>query len=210
MRPKSFILTFTVDADGIATSQTPGGAGNLTLDGVLVSGGVATLDAAQKVSITSAADETGRTFTITGTDPDGKALVEAVTGGNATTVKSVGYFKTVSQVAVDAATTGAVTVGSGDEGVTRTIPTDWRENSFKLSIAVILSSGASLTYKAQHTLDDIQDTSTVLNWLDNDALASKTVSDDGNVAFPVRGVRLNITAFTSGTATITFIQAGSR
>lgn len=210
MRPIVRALTFTVDADGIATSQTPGGAGNLTLDGGLVTGGVATLDEAQKASITSVADETGRTFTITGTDPDGKALVEAVTGGNATTVKSVGYFKTVSQIAVDAATTGAITSGSGDEGVTQTIPTDWRENPFELAIAVILSSGASLTYKAQHTLDDVQDPTAVLNWLDNDALAAKTASDDGNLSFPVRGVRLNITVFTSGTATVTFIQSGSR
>lgn len=210
MRPVIVALAFTVDADGIALSQTPGGAGNLTLNGALVSGGVATLDAAQKVSITSVADETTKNFTITGTDPDGNALVETLAGGNITTVKTLGYFKTVSQVAVDAATVGAVTVGSGDEGATQTIPTDWRENPFELAIAVILTSGATLTYAAQHTLDDVQDSSSALNWLTNDGLTGKTASDDGNVAFPVRGVRLIITAFTDGTATATFIQSGSR
>ena len=51
MRPVTISLTFSVDADGIALSQTPVGSGNLTLNGVLVSSGVAILDAAQKVSI---------------------------------------------------------------------------------------------------------------------------------------------------------------
>ena len=32
-----------LDADGVCASQTLGGAGNLTIDGVLASGGVATL-----------------------------------------------------------------------------------------------------------------------------------------------------------------------
>jgi hypothetical protein len=210
MRPIKIALTFTVDPDGIALSQTPGGAGNLTLNGALVSGGVATLDAAQKVSITSVANETAKNFTITGTDSDGRDLSETIAGGNIATVKTSGYFKTVTQVAVDAATVGAVTVGSGNEGATQTIPADWRENPFELAIGVILSSGATLTYAAQHTLDDVQDTSSALNWLTNDSLTGKTASDDGNVAFPVRGVRLVITAFTSGTATATFIQSGSR
>lgn len=208
MRPKALSLTFTVDADGIAESQTPGGAGNLTLDGALVSGGIATLDAAQKVSITSAADETGRTFTVTGIDADGKALVEAVTGGNATLVKSAGYFKTVSQIAVDAATTGAITVGSGNEGVTPTIPVNWRQSDFKVSQSVVLSSGASLTYSAEHTFATVQDGSAVFDWFTTDGLTALTATDESNIAFPVTGVRLNITTFTSGTATLTTIMAG--
>lgn len=210
MRPIKITLTFSVDPDGISLTQTPSGAGDLTLNGVLVSGGVATLDAAQKVSITSVADETTKTFTITGTDSDDRALVESLSGGNITTVKTLGYFKTVSQVSVDAATVGAVTIGSGDEGVTQTVPTDWRENPFELAIAVILSTGASLTYEAQHTLDDVQDSSVPLNWLANDGLMGKTANDDGNIAFPIRGIRIAVSVFVSGTATATFIQSGSR
>lgn len=101
-----------------------------------------------------------------------------------------------------------VTVSS--QAVSATIPLDWRENDFKVALAVVLSGGAVLTYSVQHTLDDIQDSSVTPTWLDNDGLNAKTTTDDGNIAFPVKACRLNVTAFTSGTATLTVIQAGGR
>ena len=39
-------------------------------------------------------------------------------------------------------------------------------------------------------------------------LAAKTVSADGNYAFPARAVRLLISAYTSGSATLTVVEAG--
>lgn len=207
MNPVNLSLTFTVDPDGIALSQTPGGAGDFTLNGVLVSGGVATLDAAQKVSFTSGSDESGDTYTVTGTDNDGRALIETLSGPNATTVKTTEYFKTVTQISTDGAATGAITIGSGDEGVTQTIPTDILSNPFSLSMGVTLTSGASLTYEAQHTFHDIQDFTVNPVWFPNDGLTAKTANDDGNIAFPVTGLRLSISSFVSGTASMIAIQA---
>jgi len=106
------------DRDGVATAQTPSGAGNLTIDGTLADSGSVnfTTSAAEQprlVTFYAAADESGVEFTITGTDDLGLAQTETVTGPNATTVSSTKYFNTITQIAVDGATTGDVEVGSG-------------------------------------------------------------------------------------------------
>lgn len=208
MQPIIITLTAAVDADGVAESQTPGGAGDLTLDGALVTGGVAIFDNAQKASITTLGDETGVTFSFVGKDADGFAATESILGGNIDTVKTVSFFTEISQVSVDGATAAAVTVGSANEAATKTLPVDWRQNSFDMSIAVILSSGADLTYETQHTLDSIQTVTAPFAWLTNDGMTGKIVSDDGNLKFPVRAVRLVFTGFTSGEAEATFLQSG--
>ena len=103
------------DPNGICTTQTPGGAVDLTINGALTSGGVATLVPARNVTITSGgSSETGKTFTVTGTATDGTAVTEAIAGpGGSATGSTTALFETVTQVAVDGATSGAVTVGSG-------------------------------------------------------------------------------------------------
>jgi VCBS repeat-containing protein len=109
--------TDAADADGIATSQTPSGAGNLTINGAKASGGVATFNAARQVTITSAGDDQARTFTITGTDVNGNALTEAVAGADTAAATSTKHFLTVTQIAVDDATTGAVTAGMNTSAI---------------------------------------------------------------------------------------------
>ena len=119
------------DTDGICASQTTSAAANMTLNGALtatingnsvyapsVSGTAATADGAwaRKIGITSDGNDSGITFTITGTDVDGKALSETVTGPNSTTVYSTdstaANFKTVTKIATSAATTGNITIGT--------------------------------------------------------------------------------------------------
>jgi len=119
------------DTNGICTSQTTSAAANMTLNGALcatingnsvyapsVSGTAATADGAwaRKIGITSDGNDSGITFTITGTDVNGKALSETVTGPNSTTVYSTNStaanFKTVTKIATSAATTGNITIGT--------------------------------------------------------------------------------------------------
>jgi hypothetical protein len=119
------------DTDGICASQTTSAAANMTLNGALcatingnsvyapsVSSTAATADGAwaRKIGITSDGNDSGITFTITGTDVDGKALSETVTGPNSTTVYSTNStaanFKTVTKIATSAATTGNITIGT--------------------------------------------------------------------------------------------------
>lgn len=110
----------TADADGIAQSQTAGAAGNLTLngDGIMADDGSASfyigkarLTPPRRVTITSAADDTGVTFTVYGTDRSGNAIEEAIAGANAGAATTNKVFGSVSRVATSAATVGAVTVG---------------------------------------------------------------------------------------------------
>src|SRR3990167_8446733 len=69
-----------LDANGICLTQTPSGAGDLTINGALATSGVATLDVPRHIIITSTANDSARTFTITGTNAYGDATSEAITG----------------------------------------------------------------------------------------------------------------------------------
>lgn len=106
----------TADADGVSAVQTLGSAGDFTIGGALASGGVATFDVPRNVTLTGATtDHSARTFTITGTDEFGNAVVEELAGPNNSTVSGKKAFKTVTQVAVDGAiSTNGVSVGCGD------------------------------------------------------------------------------------------------
>lgn len=111
--------TDAADADGVCQSQTPaaGGSQNLTINGAKASGGVATFGAARQVTVTSAGNDAGRTFVITGTDVNGDALTESLSGPNADTVTTTKHFKTVTQVTIDANSAGALTVGMNTSAI---------------------------------------------------------------------------------------------
>lgn len=102
-----------------------------------------------------------------------------------------------------------VTVGSQTSSAV--IPLDVNQDPFNVSIGVALSAGATLTYSVQHTFDDVFDKNfnpANATWFTNSGLSAKTTSSDGNYTLPVTAIRLNVSAFTSGTATMTVIQAG--
>lgn len=102
-----------------------------------------------------------------------------------------------------------VTVSSAT--VSAPIPMDQYISPFNVGFGVTLSAGATLTYKVQHTFDDVFasgfDPSTAA-WFDHATVTGKTASTDGNYAFPVSAIRLNVTAYTGGTATMNVLQAG--
>lgn len=86
------------------------------------------------------------------------------------------------------------------------IPLDIKKNPFNVSVATVVSG--TLTYKVQHTFDDVLDPTITATWFDHSTITGKTADQDGNYAFPVRAVRLNVTAWTSGSVSMTVIQAG--
>ncbi len=104
------------DPDGVCTSQSTGGAANLNINGAFATDNVATLVPARNVTITSGgSNESTKKFTVTGTDANGAVTTEEISGpGSSATVLTSVIFKTVTQVAVDGALTGNVTVGSGN------------------------------------------------------------------------------------------------
>lgn len=87
---------------------------------------------AHQVSVknNTANSHAGKTVTVVGTDADGYAITETITGpaGNAA-VETTKYYLTVTSV-TPSATIGADTfdIGYVDEFVSATIPLDWRRN----------------------------------------------------------------------------------
>lgn len=148
-------------SNGIALSQTPGAAGNLTLNGSLVTSGVATMDVARRVLISTAGADAARTFTITGTDRYGNVQVEAITGiPTGTTGATQRDFKTVTKIAVDAATAGAITAGTNGVG-----SSDWVVDDFLCRVWALsggIQGAAATTYTLEVTYDDPNKTGTSL------------------------------------------------
>jgi hypothetical protein len=93
-------------------------------------------------------------------------------------------------------------------GATNPAPMDTYCNPFNVGMGIVVSG--TVTCTVQHTFDDVFspgfDPSTA-TWFNHPTLASLTANADGNYAFPVTAIRLNVTAGT-GTATLTIVQAG--
>lgn len=102
----------------------------------------------------------------------------------------------------------SVTVGS--QTTSAWIPVDYRAQNFGIGIGCVINGGGTLTYKVQHTFDDIYDSTVTPTAFDHATITGKTANSDGNYAFPVRAVRLNVTAYTSGSVTMTLIQASGQ
>jgi len=130
--------TGVASATGVCASQTPGGAGALTLNGTLahsngyvipspgglpgtiVASGTAAayLPYPQRIYITGGSNESGKTFTVVGyvfpLDGVGGpvAVTETITGPNASTVSSANLYSIIVSITVSTGTAGAITVGN--------------------------------------------------------------------------------------------------
>ena len=149
MRPYQLTTTsFTAaDPDGIATSQSPSGAGNLTLVSSTV-----TLTPPRFVTITSAGDDTGVTFTITGTRPGGSTQTEVVTGANAGAATSTLTFETVTSIAISGASDAAVEAGFTQSGYSDWLPLDIYTPNQVTTISATVS--VTVNYDIQYTNED--------------------------------------------------------
>jgi len=90
------------------------------------------------------------------------------------------------------------------------IPVDTYADPTSVGVSVIVSG--VLTYSVEYTYDDIFASAYVPasgNWFSVSSIAAQTTSKDAVLSNPATAVRLNITAYTSGTgATFTVIQSG--
>jgi hypothetical protein len=195
--------------NAVCASQTPAGAGLLTINGANATGGVYTAPTNPRyLSITTAANESTKTFTITGTDRNGNSLVYATVGAaSATTTVYPVSFQTITSVAVSAATAGAITVGFAAQGATGWIPLD-RHSSPTIGIGVKLSTSANLTFTMQSTYDDVQ-ASGFQEW-DAYPIASAVVTGTASAAHTIthvaRAIRFVVNPWVGGTATFTVIE----
>lgn len=102
----------------------------------------------------------------------------------------------------------AITKSVTGVGTTTPIPLDNYISPFNVGFGVVVSGTA--TYTVQHSFDNpfaAGYTAAGATWFDHPDVAAETTNADGNYAFPVAAIRVNLTSG-SGTATITATQAG--
>lgn len=208
MRPITQIRALVAGAVGaICASQTTGGAGNLTINGSLASGGVATLAAQQFIGITSAGNDSAVNFTVTGTDDQGRVISQTIAGPNANTVQTTLNFRTVTQIAVSAAVGVAVTVDTLGTGASQEIPLNQYVTPFNVSESIEVISGSG-SWTLQYTLDNVFDgTNGPYVWYNHATLVTVTANANGTIISPVSAVRL-LTNSGTGTARLVTVQAG--
>lgn len=210
MRTKRLTYTLvTQAANNIATSQTPGAAGNLTLDGALASSGVIPdLGLGYILGFTSAANLSGRTFTITGYNEDWKAQTETVTGPNATTVYSTKFWRGVTSIAIDAAAGGALTVGTSNTSTSASTPT-YCLDIYTPSTSIAVDTGGTINYDLQKCFERPTAGETP-NWVSG-GLTGQTADGNTSYSAPTGAVRLKINSYSNGaTIAMSVLQAQYR
>jgi hypothetical protein len=228
MRPIYITRSLSVAADpnGIAESQTPLAGGALVLDGVFVdANGVAQLGPQRQVLFTFAADETGRTFVVTGTTDQGQVQSESVLGAAATAVTVLSY-STITSITIDAASAGAIEVGTNGVGASVPIPMDQYVPDFSATLAAILRSGAQ-NYTVQFTMDNVFDAYNtdpaqipfltgysagrpdLIVWWDHSTMTAQAASSKGVLTEPVKAVRL-LTNSGTGEVELQVVQQGTQ
>lgn len=68
------------------------------------------------------------------------------------------------------------------------------------SLGLICTASGTLVYSVQVTADPIPSASG--NWNDHDILVNQAASANGNIAYPVTGVRINVTSYTNGSVNL--------
>lgn len=110
---------------------------------------------------------------------------------------------------------------SGSAGISATYYADYYKRApFAIGVGCVISTASTgATYNVEHTFDPIAFpifgssvgtvASSLATWFQNSGITAASCNKDGNYAFPVTGIRLNVTSASSqGTVTMTLIQAG--
>lgn len=184
-----------VDADGISVAAAVAAAGNLTLGGALTSGGTFTADYPRQIAVTSSGNDSARTFTVTGTDPNGVAQTEDISGPNAGSTESTKYFKTITSIAADDACAGNISVGTVDEFVTNTIPLNSR-NEGPATISIEGVSG-TIEVAVQQTFSNIFDPANLEYFAAHADITDITADAHAELDTHATGVRLKCNSYTN-------------
>jgi hypothetical protein len=195
-----------VDADGVCASQSPA-AGAILINGAFATGGVATITntGAHLVRLTSGGDDSGITFTITGTDSDGRAVSETVAGTNASNSDTTKYFKTITGITHTGTVAGTVIVGNLIDSVSNTILPNLNTSPIAIGIGVQLVSG-TVTYKVQHSYQDWNSAYPTLWW--DHSTGAKSASFEFAYSAPVGAIRLLVSASSSAVLRAAVLQGG--
>ena len=203
MRPHMY------DVD-VADASLTGFASNVAGASFTLTATAATDGLAHQVSIKndSVTDHSGKTVTLVGTDPEGRALTEVVTApGTSATVESTKYFKTLTS-ATPSATIGADTfdIGWVDEVATATYPLD-SKSPYAANIHVDVTG--TLDFTVQQCFGNVYELGQAAVWSDITALAAKTADTTSTAAVGATAVRLLVNSYSSGAELQMYISQAS-
>lgn len=207
MRPIRFTIGNFVAASVNNIAQTQAVAANayVVLNGSTVVNGVAVLDAARQVLITSSASDVGITFTVVGTTRDNRTISETFTGG-ATSAASLNSFLTVISIRANGATAGTIQAGT-NSGADVLVPLDWYANPTNIQINAVVTG--TITFQIDQTLDDIFSGTYPANWFALQASGAITIQK--STTLTATALRVKVTAFTAGAGNnvqFELVQAG--
>ena len=201
---KVTVGSLTSTNNSIATSQTPTQAGNLTL----TASPVVLANPQRVVFFPAGAEATnGTVWTITGTDWNNNAVTETVAGtNNPTNAQSVYDYLTITQISVNKAQAGAVTVGTNGVGSSRPI---FLDTFAPAPTALQVDVTGTVNATVQQTLDDPNVVGyTSVTWVNHpdSNLVGLTGAVQGNYAYLPFCTRILLNSG-SGSVTLTVIQA---
>tara|TARA_R100001369_G_scaffold36324_1_gene61727 strand:+ start:60 stop:677 length:618 start_codon:yes stop_codon:yes gene_type:complete len=103
--------TVALDADGISVAASVGNNAALVIGGALASGGAVALSHGRIVTILSAGNDAAKSFTVVGTDINGDAQTESITGANAGTATGAVFFLSIASITAVGNPAGNVSAG---------------------------------------------------------------------------------------------------
>jgi hypothetical protein len=180
------------------TASVTGYASNVTGAIFTLTATSATDGYAHKVTIhnDAATDHSGKTVTLVGTNSDGKALTESVTGPAGTaTVTSTGYFTTLTS-ATPSATIGADTfdIGFSDALSSITYPLNWRASA-PCTLSVDISG--TINFTVQQCFQNVSAGETAI-WESISALTSKTADTQSEAYVGAMAIRVITNTYSAG------------
>lgn len=194
----------------IAGSQSPAGAGNLTL-----AAGATAIDSAiggRLIGITSGGNDAGITFTVTGLDQNGLAATEVITGaaGAPGTAVSTLFYSSISQIHVSGASAGTVTVGTVNTTLSTSSKVIPINHYARVAAEVSVQITGTINFTIKETFDPIlsgNPTASAAVLVSPSAFASKTGNVNGQLDVGVTGVVVVINSYSTGaTLTANIIQ----
>lgn len=90
-------------------------------------------------------------------------------------------------------------------GISAWIPLDNKQAPFSVGLGAAIVSGTA-TYSVEHTFDEVYDLTVVPVVYSNTGMTAVTANKDGNYAFPVRAIRLNVTGGVSPVVSLNILQ----
>ena len=145
MRPVVTTVTLTGGvANSLATSQSLGGAGDL----VLVSATPIALDIPRRIGITSAGNDSGITWTVTGyarSEMGSPKLVETIAGADVGTAQTTQDFASVLSILGSGATASTVTAGTTNTASGPWVPWSTYTDTFQIGMASVILSASNFS-----------------------------------------------------------------